>query len=73
LPTKVGPGKPESEPPELRILPMQLRLGDRLVDETAEWEVIGRQYMTAAGKMARVRVKRVDRPEVTELRSWAAH
>ena len=30
------------KPPELRVLPMQLRIGDRLTDDTGEYEVIGR-------------------------------
>ena len=44
---------------------MQLKLGDRLVDETAEWEVAGRPYVTNQGKTAHARVRRVDQPEVT--------
>ena len=31
---------------------MDLRVGDRLTDETGEWEVIGRPYTTAGGKNA---------------------
>jgi hypothetical protein len=67
--------KASTTPPigEQRVLPMQLQIGDRLVDETGEYEVIGRPYTTAAGKNARVRVKRVDDPDVTMIRSWAAH
>ncbi len=38
---------------------MDLRVGDRLADETGEWEIIGRPYTTASGKDARVRVQRV--------------
>jgi len=38
---------------------MDLKVGDRLVDETGEWEIIGRPYTTAGGKNARVRVQRV--------------
>jgi hypothetical protein len=34
---------------------MQLRIGDRLKDETGEYEVIARPYTTAAGKTANVR------------------
>jgi hypothetical protein len=34
--------KPEPAPAELRLLPMELRVGDRLVDATGEWEVVGR-------------------------------
>jgi hypothetical protein len=60
-------------PAERRILPMQLQVGDRLVDETGEWEVIGRPYTTAGGKDARVRVQRVGKPGGTEIRIWRAH
>jgi len=73
------PGKPEkktpkpAQPAELRLLPMQLQVGDRLVDETAEWEIIGRPYTTNAGKTAHIRVRRVDQPDVTGIRSWGAH
>ena len=52
---------------------MALRVGDRLVDETGEYEVIGQPYTTAAGKQARVRAQRVDHPEVTMVRVWGAH
>jgi hypothetical protein len=52
---------------------MELRVGDRLADETGEWEVIGRPYTTAAGKDARVRVQRVGKPGGTEIRIWHAH
>jgi len=63
--------KPEKKPAAavpatIRVLPMGLQLGDLLVDETGEYEVIGRPYMTAAGKNAHVRVKRVDH-------TWGAH
>jgi len=54
-----------------RILPMQLRTGDRITDETGEWEIIARPYTTAGGKNARVRVQRVGDPTATELRTWA--
>jgi hypothetical protein len=70
--------KPEkkSEPresAERRVLPMQLQVGDRLTDETGDWEVIGRPYTTAGGKDARVRVQRVGKPGGTEIRIWRAH
>jgi len=60
-------------PAERRVLPMELQIGDRLVDETGEWKVIGRPYTTNAGKDARVRVQRVGQPGVTEIRIWRAH
>jgi hypothetical protein len=40
---------------------------------TGEYEVLGRPYTTKGGKDARVRVQRVDNPNVTMLRTWAAH
>jgi hypothetical protein len=61
-----------SKPPALRVLPMALRIGNRLTDETGEYEVIGRPYTTAAGKTANVRVKRVD-SDVTMIRVCGAH
>ncbi len=70
--------KPEKKPAAVtpaptRILPMELKIGDRLVDETGEWEVIGRPYTTAGGKNARVRVQRVGEPRSRYLRTWGAH
>jgi len=62
-----------AQPGTRRVLPMELRVGDRLTDETGEWEVIGRPYTTAGGKNARARVQRVDQPAVAEIRTWAAH
>jgi hypothetical protein len=70
--------KPEKKPADTapaprRILPMDLQLGDRIVDETGEYEVVGRPYTTAAGKNAHVRVRRVDNAEVAMIRSYSAH
>ena len=64
--------KPAKKLASTRALPMELRIGDRLVDETGEWEIIGRPYTTAAGKNARLRVPRVGEPAVTDLRTWGA-
>ena len=66
-----APGPPP--PTTIKVLPMQLRVGDRLADETGEWEVIGRPYTAVAGKIAHVRVQRVDQPGATDLRTWSAH
>jgi hypothetical protein len=49
-----------------------LQIGDRLTDETGEYEVIGRPYTTAGGKTANVRVKRVG-SDVTMIRVYGAH
>jgi len=67
--------KPEKKPAAraapatIRVLPRELRVGDRLVDETGEWEIIGRPYTTAGGKNARVRVHRVGAPVTTISRT----
>jgi hypothetical protein len=58
-------------PVKRRVLPMELQIGDRLADETGEWEVVGRPYTTAGGKNARVRVQRDGEPHVYELRTGA--
>jgi hypothetical protein len=60
-------------PTATRLLPMQLQVGDRITDETGEWEVVNRPNTTAGGKTAHVRVKRVDQPAVVEERSWGAY
>jgi hypothetical protein len=56
-----------------RVLPVQLQVGDRLSDETGEYEVIGRPYTTNSGKDVHVRVKRVGNAEIMMIRSWGAH
>ena len=60
-------------PTTTRVLPMQLRVGDRLVDESGEWEVVGHPFTTAAGKNAQARVRNVNQPGATDLRTWGAH
>jgi hypothetical protein len=68
------PGMPPPLPPgTTRILPMQLRIGDRIADETGEWEVVSHPFTTAGGKNAPVRLRRVDKPGVTEIRTWGAY
>ena len=52
---------------------MELQIGDGLADETGEYEIIRRPYTMNAGKDVHARVKKVDQPDVTEIRTWAAH
>ena len=69
-----APGRKSEQPPApTRVLPMELQFGDRIADETGEYEVIGRPYTTKGGKDAHVRVKRVDQSEVKMIRTWGAH
>jgi len=57
---------------EPKILPMELRVGDRLTDETGEWEVIGQPYTTAGGRVVHARVQRIGEPGSWEIRNWDA-
>ena len=57
----------------IRVLPMELQIGDRLSDETSEWEVVGRPYMTGGGKNAHARLQRVGDPLAHEVGSWSAY
>ena len=52
------------------ILPMELRVGDRLTDETGEWKVIRQPYTTAGGRIVHARVQRINEPASWEIRSW---
>jgi len=67
-------GMPPPEPPgTVRVLPMQLQVGDRMTDSTGEWQVVGRPYTTNGGKNAHVRVQRANQPGVTEVKMWGAY
>jgi len=55
-----------------KILPMELRVGDRLTDETFEWEVIAPPYGTAEGRIVHARVQKLNEPASWEIRNWDA-
>ena len=57
----------------VKVLPTQLQLGDRLVDERSEWQVAGRPYTSSGGKIVSVRVESVKQPGVTNVQVWGAH
>jgi hypothetical protein len=69
---KSKPPRNADEPAPVRVLPMQLQVGDRLTDETGTYQVIGRPFMTAGGKTANVRVKRVE-SDAQMIRVYGAH
>jgi hypothetical protein len=56
-----------------KIVPMELRVGDRFTDDTGEWEVIRPLFTTAAGKNAHASVRKIGQPRLTELLTWNAH
>lgn len=51
---------------------MELQVGDRLMDETGEWEVIALPYSTAGGRLVYARVQRIGEPGSWEMRNWDA-
>jgi hypothetical protein len=55
-----------------RLLPRQLQLGDRLSDESGEWEIASRPTATAGGVRVTARVRRLDRSDRVEDRTWVA-
>jgi hypothetical protein len=66
--------KPDpSKPPTAQVLPMNLRLGDVLVDEVAEWRVIGRPYSSSGGKVLNIRVESVKQSGVIQMRAFDAY
>jgi hypothetical protein len=52
---------------------MALRTGDRITDETGEWEIIAFVVCGRPGKNVHARMKKVGQPDVTEMRTWSAH
>jgi len=60
-------------PAKRRVLPMELRIGDRLIDQSGEWEVIGPLYRSSGGKNAAARLRKVGQPDLTAIRTWGAH
>ena len=57
---------------DIKILPMELQVGDRLADTTGDWEVIAPPYSTAGGRIVHARVQRIDQPASWEIRNWDA-
>jgi len=55
------------------VLPTELQVGDRLAEETGEWEVIAPPYSTAGGRVVHARVQRINEPGSWEIRSWDEH
>ena len=53
-----------------KILPMELRVGDRLADKTGDWEVIALPYNT--GGRTHARAQKIDQPASWEIRNWDA-
>ena len=67
------PEKKPEPPAMIRVLPMELQVGDRITDETGDWEVTVRPYTSPGGKNVHARVRRMDQPATAEDRTWGAH
>jgi hypothetical protein len=53
---------------------MEPHVGDRLTDETAEWEIIGRSAVHDEHWEGRACPRAPRRqPDVTDMRMWSAH
>jgi hypothetical protein len=58
---------------EKHVLSMELQRGDRITDETGEWEIISRPFVSAGGKFVSAHVRKINHPEAAALRTWEAH
>ncbi len=66
--------KPEPpKEPEVRVLPTQLKIGDRFTAARGEWRVIGRPFSASGGKNVFARAELVSQPTVVEAHLWGAH
>jgi hypothetical protein len=64
------------QPPEqatLPLLPMEIRIGDRLTDQEFEWEVLTHPASFQGGKSLRARIQRPGLPESEREIIWPAH
>jgi hypothetical protein len=57
----------------LALLPMEIRIGNRLMDQDLEWEVVSRPVLLHGGKSLRVRIRRPGLPESEREVIWPAH
>ena len=56
-----------------RVLPLQLRVGDRFTDEEGEWEVIARPFTTREGKVVHATIQKPGEPTSAREKTWGAH
>jgi hypothetical protein len=60
------------QPATLQLLPIELKIGDRISDATGLWEVIGRPLAAPNEKTVHVRVRRLGQPSSAVLLVWGA-
>src|SRR5438132_1421019 len=52
---------------------MELKVGDHIMDETGEWEVIGHPFTTAGGKNAHARTEEERHEGRVDLEKWLTY
>jgi hypothetical protein len=55
------------------LLPMEIQVGDRLMDQDLEWEVVTHPAVLHGGKSLRARIQRPGLPESEREITWSAH
>ena len=60
-------------PEPLRILPIQLQIGDRLSDEEGVWEVTGHPFTTREGKVVHATIQKPGEVASAREKTWGAH
>jgi hypothetical protein len=55
------------------LLPMEIRIGDRFMDQDFEWEVVTHPAVLHSGKSLRARIQRPGLPETEREVTWSAH
>jgi hypothetical protein len=55
------------------LLPMQIQVGDRFVDESVEWEIVTHPAVSHGGKALHARAQRPGDPASARDMLWPAH
>jgi len=60
-------------PAPLRILPIQLQVGDCFSDEEGVWEVTGHPFTTREGKVVHATIQKLGEAATAKEKTWGAH
>jgi hypothetical protein len=67
------PAIPEPGAGAAPVLPMEIQVGDRFIDQNVEWEVLNRPAAMHGGKTLRAMAQRPGLPPTKRAMSSAAH
>jgi hypothetical protein len=62
-----------TNPATLSVLPMDIQIGDRVIDQEFEWEVLTHPAVLHGAKSLRARIRRPGLPESEREMTWPAH